>query len=225
MTTYMPLHLKCAVCGRKSTHSKLSSTNTMGPPDLDLRPAEMKRSTMEMWVQKCPHCGYCATPIDKEREGAREVMGGDRYRELSQNQAYPELARNFLCASLILESAGEYVEAAWQSLYAAWTCDDGEKEELAKDCRLAAFQLFSRARDRGERILEDEGAEELVLADILRRSGSFDHALRLCEEGMRKSPDRFFSRLLKFERSLIKRKGTGLYRVEDAIPASELCDR
>lgn len=37
---------KCAVCGKESEQITLASTNTFGSPDLDLRPPEMKRSTM-----------------------------------------------------------------------------------------------------------------------------------------------------------------------------------
>jgi hypothetical protein len=46
----------CAVCGNKSVTDGLMSTNTIGPPDLDMRPAEMQRSTMGYWVDNCEKC-------------------------------------------------------------------------------------------------------------------------------------------------------------------------
>lgn len=89
MTMIFPKKLRCAVCGRASEHQVLASTNTMGPPDLDLRPEEMQRSTMNVWVQRCPHCGYCARSIEDETEGAAEYLRGEAYAKLSGDAAYP----------------------------------------------------------------------------------------------------------------------------------------
>ena len=51
MTLIRNVELKCAVCGKNSQQKWLSSTNIQGFPDLDMRPPEMKRSTIDTWVQ------------------------------------------------------------------------------------------------------------------------------------------------------------------------------
>ena len=58
MTTLFADELKCAVCGITSTHSDIGSSSSFGAPDLDLRPAQLLRSTMPYWIQECPFCGY-----------------------------------------------------------------------------------------------------------------------------------------------------------------------
>ena len=65
MTTFLQEKLTCVICGSTSKHEMLGSTNTYGSPDLDLRPPEMHRSTMDYWVQECPFCGYVYSSIEK----------------------------------------------------------------------------------------------------------------------------------------------------------------
>ena len=72
MTTLDEAKKKCAVCGKISAHFEVTSTNTFGAPDLDTRPPEMMRSTMDMWVQECPSCGYLSGGSEKLREGEVE---------------------------------------------------------------------------------------------------------------------------------------------------------
>lgn len=188
MTTIMPLEIRCAVCGKESKHGVLTSTNNMGPPDLDMRPAEMKRSTMAIWVQRGPHCGYCAAPIDEEAAGAAEVVASELYMKLMEEPAYPELARRFLCQSALKENAREHIDAGWSALYAAWACDDNGTPELAMECRRRASELFLQAGERRQGFLEDDGAEEALIADILRRCGRLKEAAKLCEAGLRRNP-------------------------------------
>ena len=79
----------CAICGSTNEYHVICSTNTMGPPDLDLRPAEMHRSTMPMWVQWCPDCGYCAGDITRETPGAADIMKSDAYQQIRSDDAIP----------------------------------------------------------------------------------------------------------------------------------------
>jgi len=97
MTTFDELPVTCAVCGTTSVHPILMSTNSFGSPDLDLRPAEMQRSTVWMWVQRCPQCGYCADSLDKAGDGADAVTASASYREQLVDPGLPELAVSFVC--------------------------------------------------------------------------------------------------------------------------------
>ena len=71
---------KCSVCGTVSEYMALASTNNLGGgPDLDLRPAEMMRSTMNVWLQRCPGCGYVSEDVSNLSRVDREWLNSDKY--------------------------------------------------------------------------------------------------------------------------------------------------
>jgi len=124
VTTMFLIDRICAVCGAISQHSELGSTNTMGPPDLDLRPAPMARWTLAEQVQRCPECGYCAGDIAVASESAAQVVANDAYQAQLIHEGYPELTRRYLCASLILSVQGDDAGAGRAALMGAWAADD-----------------------------------------------------------------------------------------------------
>ncbi len=205
MTTEMSEDIVCAVCNAESTQTILMSTNTMEPPDLDLRPGEMYRSTMHLWVQRCPRCGYCAPSIDEGLQGASGVIRSREYREQLCDPDLPELANSFLCASMIQEQGGDYASAGLSSMYAAWACDDRGAPEQARSCRLKAYYLFVKARSCGQEFARDPGSEDCLLVDILRRSGEYERALSTCEEALDGQPDPDIVDILNFQKELISR--------------------
>ena len=73
MTTIGEVERTCALCGKTSEQMTLGSTNAMGAPDLDLRPSEMQRSTMYLWIEHCVHCGYTNERIDLAVAGVEAV--------------------------------------------------------------------------------------------------------------------------------------------------------
>jgi hypothetical protein len=50
VTTIFEEEATWAVCGSKQTVQEIGSTNSFGAMDLDMRPPQMKRSTMHLWV-------------------------------------------------------------------------------------------------------------------------------------------------------------------------------
>jgi hypothetical protein len=124
VTTILPVRQTCAVCGAVSEHEVLGSTNTMGPPDLDMRPAPMARWTLGEQIQQCPECGYCAKDISEGGASARRVVANDAYQAELAREAYPELTRRYLCASLIMSIAGDDAGAGRAALMGAWAADD-----------------------------------------------------------------------------------------------------
>ena len=50
MTQIFPILITCPICEHEFEIYQLASTNQMGSPDLDLRPPEMARSTMDTWT-------------------------------------------------------------------------------------------------------------------------------------------------------------------------------
>jgi hypothetical protein len=65
MTTFFREKLTCVISGSKRKHEMLGGTNTYGSPNLDFRPTEMHRSTMDYWVQECPFCSNVYSSRDK----------------------------------------------------------------------------------------------------------------------------------------------------------------
>ena len=153
MTTMFLVDRICAVCGAISQHGEIGSTNTMGPPDLDLRPAPMARWTLAEQVQRCPECGYCAGDISVATESACTVVANEAYQAELVCEDYPELTRRYLCASLILSVQGDDAGAGRAALMGAWAADD------IADCSSAeVFDLEDE--DSVMALVEAEGREE-----------------------------------------------------------------
>lgn len=196
----------------------LTSTNRFGVPDLDTRPPEMMRSTMHLWIQRCPSCGYCAPDVSKAIPNAEVMVKSPAYVAQLASADYPELANSFLCLSILEESMSEYASAGWACIRAAWACDDADNQYGAVQCRLRAAGLLDRARDHDQRFAGQEGAEEALLADLFRRAGQFDRAIQLCDEGLQKekSLEPVILDILDFQKSLIRKADTTCHQVREA---------
>lgn len=236
MTTLKNVEKKCAICGSVNSHMEIFSTNAFGSPDLDTRPPEMQRSTINLWIQTCSNCGYSAPDISQKIPKSEEIVYSDDYRKQLNSQKFPKLVNSFLCYSLILENLGEYAKAGRACLHAAWACDDAKYIDAAKICRKNSFTLFMKAKMNGQKFAEQLGAEETMMADILRRAGEFEKALEIAEEGLKKldgnsssfhkpahpsdllrNPEEIIKIILKFQIELINKKDVGCYTVEDAF--------
>lgn len=177
MTTYFSQNVTCANCHKNSTHHVLGSTNTFGSPDLDLRPPQMKRSTMGAWLQHCPHCGYVSYDLSI-RVGDLSIVSGSAYQDVLNDRRFPELARWFLAWALLTATNGPE-DTAFARLRAAWVCDDSGQASLAVECRCLAAESFATLKpfedsEKGITI----GA---VFVDVLRRAGNFTQAIQECE--------------------------------------------
>jgi hypothetical protein len=215
MTTYFDTNETCAHCGTESEQTALGSTNAFGSSDLDLRPPEMKRSTMSTWVQVCPSCGYVApnlaTPVPD-----RDVLTSTLYRDQLDDNRYPELARRFLAWSLLL--AGTNPDLAGQAcLYAAWVCDDHGPAELAAACRSRAAEHIERGKPFPD--TQQGVTRGAVLVDILRRAGRFAEAGKECEALLACTSARDILRqVLEFQQGLIARGDIAAHAVQEALP-------
>ena len=203
--------VRCAVCGRESRQKLLRGVRQSGPPDLDLRPAEMARSTMQHWLQQCPACGYAAPRIDEAEPQATEIVAAGPYRALLAEASFPPLARRFLCRAMLLEEMGDLHGAAEATLHAAWVADDWRKPDLARAWRLDAVALF---RQGPPPPLE----QRVRIVDILRRAGDFVGAAAQAGELERSSLPEPVDRVVAFERRLIAAGDVRAYTVASALP-------
>lgn len=201
----------CAVCGYKNTVMELRSTNTMEPPDLDMRPGEMLRSTMDLWVQRCPRCGYCASEIDKGDNSVSSVVESNPYREQLGNPDFTELANSFLCCAMLYEKAEEYGRAGIMAQNAAWSCDDQGLTNSAEECRLKAVRFLEEAWKRNQEFGTNKGNECVIVVDLLRRTGRFPQAQEMCEQGLAKIRYYESAALLEYEKALIEKSDSSCH--------------
>lgn len=219
MTTIIPMESECSLCGTRSEQFVAGRLVDDGLPDLDSRPPEETRSSIIFWVQRCPQCGYCATDISLEYPLAAETVRSAVYQKLLRRRAMPEKARHFLAWALIQEANEEFGGAGWSSLHAAWVCDDAEKAQAAVECRRLALARFAQQRARLGHItgFEEPGVEEVVLADLCRRTGRFDEAARWAEQGVRRQPQEMVRRGLEMEFSLARQKERGAHALDELL--------
>lgn len=223
MTTLSVETKTCAVCGEISEHNIIMSTNAFGSADLDTRPPEMHRSTIDTWVQVCPSCGYCAPDISEHWPEAERIVESTVYQEQLDNLELPKLANYFLCWSLILENTEEYAKSGWSSVHAAWACDDGNFVEGAIFCRKRAVYLLQKAIERHQSFTDQLGAEEAILTDLLRRAGEFEDALRICKKGLNKNPEEVILNILRFQESIINKKDFACYTIKEGLEYKDNC--
>ena len=175
MTMINDIERECSVCGEKSMQPTLMSTNSWGYPDLDLRPPEMQRSTMHVWIQECPNCGYVAGRLTDELEIPKDFLKSDEYLNCEGNDFKSDLSKRFYKLHMIGRESGNVEKAFYGLRNCIWECDDVQ-DELAVEMRKRAVEL---ADELFKRDTEDKELIILMKADFLRRSGQFD---RLIEE-------------------------------------------
>lgn len=215
MSTMREYHRTCAVCGVTHRYRILTSTNAFGSPDLDLRPPQMRRSTMPLWVQECPSCGYTAEDVSDPMQIPRAFLDSAEYRTCGGIRFEDPLAGRFFRQHLILLREQKHFKAFLAMLHAAWVCDDADDAESAVRCRDIAAELLEMY------ILPAERREEhlLLYADVLRRAGHFDKLIdKLSGAGL---DNELHRKILDFECVLAEKKDAACYTVEDAV---RFCD-
>ncbi|MCA9899900.1 MAG: hypothetical protein KC433_17035 [Anaerolineales bacterium] len=188
----------CSIC-KTSNQFKVLRAASSHEIDLDTRPYGNLRPTIDTWIQSCPVCGYCAPDISIELDQANPIITQATYLEQLQNNNYPELANHFLCWAIIQEEIEHYVEAGWGSIHAAWVCDDVEREDSAKACRLLTLQRFQKARNKKLPFAQEKNAEELILADLYRRTRQFKLTKDICLQVINQNPDTRLKQIAEFQ--------------------------
>ena len=202
---------RCGVCGRDSRQTIFRPMAPEQAPDLDLRPGEALRGTMEHWLQQCPHCGYTAPDITNAHPGAVAAVGAAPFRALIQDESHPPLARRFLGWAHVLEETGALAAAAEATLQAAWVADDAGRADLARTWRLEAVALW-----RCGPPLDHEQAVRVV--DALRRAGAWDDAAAAAEQIAQSKPPEAVAEVVGLEQRLIAARDGGRHTIASALP-------
>lgn len=210
MTTEYVQKVKCSMCGAKHPFPQIMSSNSFGPMDLDTRPAPMLRYTIDTWVQVCTSCGFANGTISEKSRIEMSYLQSREY--LTPLPGVPEnsLAHSFLKAAKICEKEKKHSEAQRFYLYAAWSCDDLEAKEGAKQCRLKVLEYFSKYK-----IQMDPTSAVLMQIDLLRRSEQFEKAEELTGETLKKSDDwpEFLVKILEYQQELIQNRDAACHTI------------
>ena len=216
MTMIMDREVKCGVCGNTSNQPVLLSTNTDGWPDLDLRPAEMQRSTMNTWVHECPHCGYAAGNLENDCGISKEFLESERYLTCDGMEFKGRLSPRFYRSHLIMDELGYAERCFYNLLHCAWDCDDKDDAENAAKVRKLAVDYIEKLIPEKD---DSERNDLMVMkADLLRRSGQFDRVVAEYEELF--LDDGLLDVVIAFQVEKAKLSDTGCYTVDDVLKTS-----
>jgi hypothetical protein len=217
VTTIHSVSIKCALCGAETNANVLGSTNQFGYADLDTRPPEMARSTIEYWLMQCPSCGYCSPNISAAYDGLNDFLRTPLYVSQLANETLPIKCREFLCWSLIAEHVGKLAAAAWSAIHAAWVCDDALHDQAAIECRLRAIILINASISQEQRLFKKQEELAVLHADLLRRTNQYSEAIRIIDESLAVTQDIYIQKLLEYERLLSQKEDAQCYNSGGAI--------
>ncbi|MBQ2666527.1 hypothetical protein [Methanobrevibacter sp.] len=210
MTTIRDFDEKCPVCEKTSPQQVMMSTSTWGYPDLDLRPAEMKRSSMFAWLNECPHCGYISGNFENEPCITKDFLKSEKYLTCDGIEFSSKLSAKFFKAYLIANEEKDTQKCFFNLLHCAWTCDDAGDSNAVKIRKMALDHFDYLEYGDGEK--KDYLA---MKADILRRSGQFDRLTsEFSDVVIGEEP---YDTIIGFQIQKAIERDTGCYTVGDAI--------
>ena len=181
----------CALCGTP-TPPPYRPPPPESAPDLDGRPGEPTRSTLQRWVQTCSGCGACAPDLAALPPGAEHIVPED---------AYTQLTSPFERWATLVAGTAEAAEALLQ---AAWLAEDEGQDGTALRRRaVAAWPVPTDPRDL------------LRLADLQRRAGLLAEAGATLD--LVPLSDDSFGRIVAFERARIAMGDTGRQMLSSAL--------
>jgi len=221
MTTVHRHDVTCSVCGHQSETMVIGSTNQFGASDLDSRPPEMMRSTIDYWLQECPSCGCCAVYLAKLDPRVPDVVRRPAFRAMREGLGeLSESARKFRTATFIACELGDYSGAFLRALHEAWVHDDEGDSIRARAVRLDAIDFLHQVHRGGLRVYPEIGADELVTVDLFRRAGEFDRAAAICSDVLSKPCSNEVRAVLEFQRKLCDLRDAGCHTMDEVFGRS-----
>lgn len=210
MTAVQPSDVRCGCCGKHSSQALQPASNEFGARDLDHRPPETMRSTMESWLQECPHCGYVAADLGQAEESDRRLVKADRYQVLRQGPYVSRLSGRFLLRAVLDSLGGRRERAFANTVCAAWDADDRDLRDAARSLRKRAASYLKG---------HDEGSIELKLRllDVHRRASDWKSADLMARHLAGQNLDPQTSAILAFQVRRIHAKDDAAYTVAHAL--------
>jgi hypothetical protein len=202
MTTIFRKKKKCALCGHERECYEVASTNSFGPMDLDTRPPEMQRSTINHWVQMCEKCGYSNTYVDELIPGiGPDDLKTEEYEAILNDSGINKLPKAFLLAGHLYSKINDFKIARTMYLHAAWAFDDLKKSNLAKQARNKAIESIGKCLTDSDNV-----NIAVVSVDLNRRSGRFEEAEEIANRLIGNGAEDFLKKVLEFQIELCRNK-------------------
>ncbi len=209
MSIFMKNTVLCGNCGAEVKIVELTSTNAFGSPDLDLRPPKMKRSTMPLWIQECPKCGYVSSNITEKPKIKSDYLNSWQYINCDGITFKNVLAVRFYRKALLSMLANDKVEAYNSILCSAWNCDDCDDFENAIKCRTYMDEIYMELTENEK---EDINFKVRHI-DVLRRAKLYNKAIELCDNVF--SKDKMILDIINFQKEKSLKEDNGVYTVSD----------
>jgi hypothetical protein len=190
----------------------------MGYQDLDLRPPEMQRSTMDHWVVDCPKCHCAQHPKGQIKFDLKFIKSGE-YSSLI-HALVPELANRFQRLAVGLQHQGEEHKAAHAYTCAAWDCDDCDFDKEASVFRSRAADLYLSGAYTAE---IESLVSSAICVDLLRRSGQYYRGADLAEQVLERiekpadEDEEVLQKVLIFGKEKCQQQDAACYTVGDAL--------
>ena len=211
MTTTIEFNQTCAVCGQTSPQLLISSTSTLDYPDLDLRPAEMQRSSMFAWLVECPHCGYVASNLENKLEVSSDILKTDAYLTCEGNDFKSDLSKRFYKHYLISKAEKDYGSEFFSLLHCAWVCDDAG-DELAFEMRKLALKSIDKIETESD---EEKSNLKIITVDLLRRTLQFDKVISEFKEVILQ--EKIQNDIITFQIELAMKKDSECHTVKEVV--------
>ncbi len=211
MTVLKSVIRKCAVCGRYSEQTIVQGPRAFGSRDLDTRPPESIRSTMEFWAQECPYCGYVADDLTETTTVDEGWLHSDEFIARANVDFIAPLAARFYRFHLINLADNNPGDAYLAALHAAWACDDCDDTEYADFCRQRVLEVLPWYR----KLYPGDETALAIEADVLRRTGQFGQLLDTFGDWKASRP--LLNILMDFQREKARSQDIRCYTVADAI--------
>lgn len=173
--------VKCAVCGEEFETLKPSEWADSKIKNLDGRPYETDKFTVESTVICCPKCGYVSFDITKSLIESSSFITTKEYKSIISNARLPKKVNKFLALGYIFESQNKFFHASHAYLCACWLLEDElrKKEEqimLEKTAHCMLKYINSASFKK-----HPDNSMILSIIDVLRRIGKFKSAIKLAD--------------------------------------------
>lgn len=173
MSKFAVKNINCNICGRSNEITYLAMGAQTGGPDLDGRPAEVRRSAMPLWIKKCDYCRNVFSTSEAMPDYEEKFIDSKEYVNCGNIAGLSDQGKKFVKIALIYKHCKEYKKAGDHFLYAAWTCDDEKLDALAIVCRKRALKCYNEVN--GSKLTKRELPDFMLrILDILRRTGMYD---------------------------------------------------
>lgn len=164
--------------------SKNPDRNTL----LDLRPHDISWTDLFDSLNQCQNCAEC-------------IASGKKHEMVSDNVLYPpdNLANRFRSVILHAHQGADLNTEICMGLLASWWCEDMRDVKNSIDFRLKVMHAIQRYHLDGGRICAMPGVDEVLCADLLRRSCRFHDVLPVATSGLSLATDDIVKSALLFQ--------------------------